>query len=197
MPFFFFFACMKFIILSMIKSTPPWKIQKLRKQYGGRMPEVFCPSVVDVVRGTWVRNLSLLNTVTFDPLTTTSAYWLVHHVEHCEQKPIVWITLGLTLHVPKKQGRIEKVAFNRRFLCLSQWKKKIKFVCLLLLYFSEKQKKRMRIQWCLDPFPCGELDLSSKKRVAKMFVRSCRWSCCRNHTRKFSLHFVFHLRYRF
>lgn len=38
-----------------------------------------------------------------------------------------------------KNGKREKVAFNRRICCFSQWKNK--FICLLLSHFSGKQKK--------------------------------------------------------
>lgn len=68
--------------------------------------------------------------------------------------------------------------FNRRVLCLSQWGKKI---CMFtVVAFFWKNKKRWE-EHC-GPFPMWKIRLSSEKLEAKMFVRSVRWSCCRNLT---------------
>lgn len=83
----------------------------------------------------------------------------------------------LTLHVPKITSKERK----RRVLCLSQWKKNQVCMFTVVAFFLEN-KKRVRTLWCLDPISLWRIRLSSKKLEAQMFVRSCRWSCCRNPT---------------
>lgn len=61
-------------------------------------------------------------------------------------------------------------------------RKIIKFVCLLLSHFSgkqKKQKKKGKNTMMSGPVSLWRIRLSSMKLEAKMFVRSCWWSCCR------------------
>lgn len=83
----------------------------------------------------------------------------------------------LTLHVPKITSKERK----RRVLCLSQWKKKSSLYVYCCCIFSGKQKKGENTMMS-GPISLWRIRLSSKKLEAQMFVRSCRWSCCRNPT---------------
>lgn len=162
--FFVIFTCMTFVILLTIK----WMKRPKKKKKKNPAKAIWwwasggtssgCRGCCSCHCG--VKSFAVEHCDLWPFHSALSACWSARHVEHCELNNVSFPLNGVVVNIypslillassegnrldrtcaKNNKEREKKVALDRWVLCLSQWKK-IKFVCLLLLHFSGKQKK--------------------------------------------------------